>query len=138
METSDARKWLNETFYTTAFTNAEKALIQLTDVAPDKSEEKELNFGNATKDHVFLLSKAEVTKYLNMDKRYCKVTDYAVINHAYKNYVTNDTMWMLRSVGWDNARIYIVSDYQAEFYHLAEVGLLMYAVRPAMWVKIGS
>ncbi len=138
-ETSDARKWLNENFFESAFTDTEKKYIQTTTVIPDKSIEKDLNFGNVTNDKIFLLSKAEVEKYLkDIDRKLCKVTEYAVKNKAYKNYVTNDTMWMLRSVGWDNGRIFVVSDFQGEYYSLAEVGMLMYSVRPAMWVKINN
>lgn len=114
-ETCTLRKWLNGTFYYTAFNPAEQKYIALTKVK--NRDNWETDDGNATKDYVFLLSVKEVTRYFDSDpavgdpERCVKVTEYAkaqggmAYNEADMGYFGGDTeydgngCWWLRSPG---------------------------------------
>ena len=99
---SSIRKWLNDTFYNTAFTALQKELIALTTVDNGITSSKpikgnsEVNWNSGTKylcadtsDYIFLPSEAEVTtekygfsdfmeRYANDKKRIRKYSDYAL------------------------------------------------------------
>ncbi len=93
------RAWLNSTFYTTAFTEGERARIQTT-LLSNKAKamfNEKVDGGNDTLDNVFLLSYEEVLRYfpmkdiwyssdgspVNYDKLLqAKVTPYAVAQGA--------------------------------------------------------
>ena len=95
-EKCSLRKWLNNDFFNTAFSDDENAMIPTVTVSADKNPEYDTNPGNATKDRVFLLNITEVNKYFSSDSaRQCRPTDYAVANGAYKS---NDNVcwWWLR------------------------------------------
>ncbi|MCQ2603381.1 MAG: DUF6273 domain-containing protein, partial [Clostridia bacterium] len=62
-ETCSLRKWLNNTFYKTAFDANDSVFISKSTVSADKNPSYSTNPGNATSDNVFLLSIAEVNKY---------------------------------------------------------------------------
>ena len=76
-EKSSIRSWLNNSFYNNAFTDDEKRLILETDIKPEKDTIYDTygDLGNATQDHVFLLSRNEMNKY-NI-KYNCTTTQYA-------------------------------------------------------------
>lgn len=86
---SAVRKWLNETFYSTAFSEKESALIQLTTVnngLASTGDSSNQNTCENTQDKVFLLSVQDVTNavygfdsdYQGYDEaRKLKSTDYA-------------------------------------------------------------
>lgn len=93
-EYSEVRAFLTGEFYNTAFTEAQKSIIQLTTV--DNSLDSTLNYGGQyvcedTEDYVFLLSMAEAhnTDYgyqeLKVTDPYKAITtsDYSRANHAY-------------------------------------------------------
>ena len=98
-ETSTIRKWLNsdeDGFYNTAFTSDEQSAIIESDVVNEDNPEYETEGGNDTTDKVFLLSISEVqnasygfsastsSSIRYSSTRYAKVSDYAVVNGAYK------------------------------------------------------
>ena len=105
-EYSTIRKWLNETFYNTAFNDLQKEIILTTTV--DNSESSTGYSSNQyacedTEDKVFLLSYKELTTYLTTDaSRMKKTTDYAQSQGAYTyngsttSYLGNG-FWWLRS-----------------------------------------
>ena len=81
-ETCTLRKWLNEDFLATAFTDREqKKIPTVTNENPD-NEEFGIAGGNVTRDQVFLLSYPEAKKYLNLENGYGISTDYAVAQGA--------------------------------------------------------
>ena len=143
-ETCSLRKWLNGTFFNTAFTAEEQNKIILTTVTADANPGYDTLPGNDTLDKVFLLSITEVNKYFSSDEaRICAPTDYAIAQGAHTN---NDTFtggrdacsWWLRSPGF-------ISTYAAEVYYDGivsnwgtNVDQYVVAVRPAMWIDIGS
>ncbi len=118
---SNIRKWLNDTFYNTAFTDLQKAIIQLTTVDNSARSTNPNNNATAfnsgtniyacanTQDKVFLLSEQEVTNsaygfnasYSSEDTARRKQTsDYSRATGAYMNTFTDyygDGFWWLRS-----------------------------------------
>ena len=95
-ELSNIRRWLNNTFYNTAFNDMQKSIIQLTTVD-----------NNTSRDNVFLLSYKETFEtYLNSNAaRRKKSTDYAKsqgccasTDSSYRG----DCRWWLRSPYDDN------------------------------------
>ena len=93
-EYSEVRAFLTGEFYNTAFTEAQKSIIQLTTV--DNSLESTLNYGGQyvcedTKDYVFLLSMAEAhnTDYgyqedgVTDPNKAITTSDYSRANYAY-------------------------------------------------------
>lgn len=115
---STIRKWLNETFYTTAFNEYERAIIQLTTVDNSLS-----TTGNATgpyvcentQDRVFLLSYQDVTNSsygFNGDRsaedtaRQLKSTEYAKSQGVYVSTINSHYgtgLWWLRSPYEENS-----------------------------------
>ncbi|MBO5261919.1 MAG: hypothetical protein J6B45_02620 [Clostridia bacterium] len=99
---STIRKWLNETFYCTAFNDLEKQIILTTTV--NNGEESTGIASNPyvcedTEDKVFLLSYEEATTYLPTDAlKTKKPTQYAQSQNAYVGESSNG-YWWLRSPG---------------------------------------
>ena len=101
---STIRKWLNETFYNTAFNDLQKEIILTTTV--DNSVASTGYSSNQyacedTEDKVFLLSYKELTTYLTTDaSRMKKTTDYAQSQGAYTyngsttSYLGNGYWWL--------------------------------------------
>lgn len=134
-ETSDSRKWLNDTFYSMAFSSVEKDRIVLTNVSADKSPLTDVDPGKDTSDKVFLLSASEVQRYLINDGRlYCPVTEYAASHGAHKSYGTGYGWWLTRTPGRNQQYVIAVFD-TGDLYGLNEVSSQFNVLRPAVWVK---
>ena len=129
------RKWLNNDFINSAFTDEEKAIIPTVTVSADKNPEYCTNPGKATKDEVFLLSITEANKYFSSNSaRKCTPTNYAVANGVYKS-DSGFCWWWLRSPGDSQ-------DYAANVYSDGDVyesgggvDIGNGAVRPALWIE---
>ena len=143
-ETCTLRKWLNETFITSAFNSDEQALIPETNVSAGKNPEYCTNSGNATKDKIFLLSISEVNKYFSSDdERMCATTDYANAQGAYTSddYIVDGKeacWWWLRSPGYSQRCAARVDsggsvDCYGDYVSSDDVG-----VRPALWITLES
>ena len=108
---STVRKWLNETFYNTAFNDYQKSAILSTAVDNSLASTGNTINGNVcgnTTDNVFLLSVAEFNAYLTIDSaKLKKNTDYAKVQGA-SNYQGSNTAnldngnWWLRSPNADS------------------------------------
>lgn len=136
-EKCSLRKWLNNDFFNTAFSDDEKAAIPTVTVLADKNSTYNTDPGNATQDQVFLLSIVEAKKYFSSDSaRQCSPTDYAVANGAYKS---NDNVcwWWLRSPGDIQSTVAFIN-YDGSVYKFGNSAYRDYddAVRPAMWITI--
>lgn len=96
-EKSSLRKWLNNTFYTTAFDKVEQSVIVTTRITNEGNTGFNIKGGSATKDKIFLLSISEATKYFTKDaNRKTTKTNYAKnIYSTGKRY----NWWWLRSPG---------------------------------------
>ena len=140
--TCTLRKWLNDDFFNSAFSNAEKKRIPTVTVLADKNPEFSINSGKATKDKVFLLSIKEVNKYFNSKiSRQCMPTNFAVAQGGYiSNTYSTDvkaTCWWLRSPGGYGlvcaAYVDNIGDIRA---YGASVESDNGTVRPAMWINL--
>ena len=158
-ELSNIRKWLNETFYNTAFTLLEKEMIQKTMVdngidstadAENALSKSELYVCDNTEDHVFLLSQREVTtkeygfnsSYNAYDTlRQRDVSDYAKSQGCYTvkkgDYVGNGYWWLRspnRITGAREAYFVYYSGYS--YSEFQEVNSTYVGVVPALKIKI--
>ena len=137
-ETCSLRKWMNNTFLSTAFNAGEKMMIPSVTVSADKNPSYSTSPGNSTTDQVFLLSITEANKYFSSDSaRQCQGTAYCYAQGAYKA-SNGNCWWWLRSPGnYSNhaAYVYVVGSVSAYGY---SVDLDDDAVRPALWVNLGS
>lgn len=138
-ETCSLRKWMNGTFLNAAFNSGEKRLIQNATVTADNNPSYNTSPGNNTTDKVFLLSIPEVNKYFSSDSaRLCQGTAYCYAQGAYGGLFC---WWWLRSLDYDYGDAAVVSDdgsvfdYDYGYAANADDGI---AVRPALWINLGS
>ena len=134
---SNIRKWLNNEFYNTAFSDKEKEIILTTEV--DNSKESTNRLDNPytcenTFDKVFLLSYAEAMKYYpTLEDKMKKGTDYAKCQGL--NVANNDySHWRLRSpytnfVGYDT-----LFNHKGQLFN-KPVANTSYGIRPALYIK---
>lgn len=140
-ETCSLRNWLNDTFLNTAFTEAEKKQILLTEVDNSRTQgnsEWRISGGNNTKDFVFLLSYEESERYFNGSvDRVCLPTSYAVSQGAdirvHDDGITESGWWWLRSPGEAQHHASFVN-FDGTRYSNA-VGNEYLSVRPALWIS---
>lgn len=96
---SSLRRWLNEDFLDTAFTDAEAALIcEKENTNPNNDEHKTVG-GDNTIDRVYILSIDEVSEYVGEDIILGVPTAYAVSRGTYQKDGFEGTYWWLRSPG---------------------------------------
>lgn len=127
-ETCSLRRWLNETFITSAFTAEEKNMILNVSVAADKTHTLGTGPVNDTIDKIFLLDGAEVNLYLNTrSARACQETEYCRARGS-----STPGRWWLRTPG-----AYVSSDGTVN-YGGRSVFASNSAVRPAMWIDLES
>lgn len=128
-ETSSIRKWLNDGFISSAFTQEEQSIIiqsTIDNMQTEKSGEWKKTEAANTEDKVFLLSYNEYMKYLQLDEEMNpEVTKYANSRGNCYN------IW-LRSPGKNRK--------ETQYYCLGKSdsnpATESNAVRPAMWVDI--
>ena len=142
-ETCTLRTWLNGTFLNEAFSEAEQAIIQTTEVSADRNPDYSTDPGNATEDKIFLLSIIETYTYFASDEAsMCVPTAYAIANGAYTYDWDQDgeatCWWWLRSPGIylsfaasvdNDGGVYSNGDY---------VNYVSDCVRPALWINLDS
>lgn len=134
---SDIRKWLNDDFYNTAFSDEEKEKIALTKNTAEKNPNHPDNtvIGSNTEDNVFLLSYQEVSKYFpNENDRILKPTKYAEEKGCYTN-GNGDVAWWTRSAGLtETSPEYLASsgDFGTREHQVDEK---IIGTRPAIWVN---
>lgn len=137
-ETCTLRRWLNGSFINSAFSAEEQKQILHTTVTVDRSPYR-TNPGNNTKDRVFLLSIAEAQKYFGSDSaRQCQGTAYCFAQGAYK---VGDgyCLWWLRSPGSSGCTAYVYNGGSInEYGYPVDNGTIAIAVRPALWINLGS
>ncbi len=130
-ENSSLRNWLNDDFYTTAFSSDEQSIIQTTSIITVFVE---------TQDRVFIMSHSEASDY-NLSYA-CQATDYCVAQGA--STTLNEAgnclcLWWDRNRGSSlNDQAYYFNNYGTFGYGLIDVDSDYIAVRPAIWVSIES
>ena len=100
-ESCSLRAWLNEEFYSSAFSAAEQGrIVQVTLENPDNGTYGTVG-GSDTNDRIFLLSIDEAEQYLgSATARQCRATAYAKANGAGVNANNGYSWWWLRSPGF--------------------------------------
>ena len=137
-ETCSLRKWLNGAFFSDAFNTDEQKSIQRTTVAAEKNPSYNTSPGKNTKDKVFLLSIAEVNRFFDSDSaKQCEGTAYCYAQGADKD--DNGVYeWWLRSPGSDSHSAIIVDEGGLVDDIGADVNIKDTAVRPALWIDLGT
>ena len=146
-ETCSLRKWLNEDFYNSAFTAAEKKKIQTVTLTNSDNTKYGTTGGKNTDDKIFVLSLDEAKRFNSMTQKdngfymsansICKVTAYAKSKKAAVSSAraSKDNCWYwLRTPG-------MTSDYAVTIDtdgYAGDGGLAVtrkdIAVRPVMWI----
>ena len=146
-ETCSLRQWLNSSFLNEAFSTEEQLLILETTVRADKNPKYYSDPGNDTSDRVFLLSIPEVNDYFSSDSdRQCIPTSYAVAKGATFGTQEEGVYWGLRTPG-DNVQ-WMGLTKTCSSAGVDRDGSIRYnglgvaydgvALRPAMWIDLGS
>ena len=152
-ETSPIRQWLNEDFYKSAFTEADRAKILSKTIPADDNTGYGVKAGNATTDKIFFLSVTEIARYFNLrkvqnigspyvgDSCVAKPTASAlaagvkVETYRYSSYKGNAIYWLRTPGSTTLSTSYVTSDgmvyANGTYSESTNVG-----VRPAMWVTI--
>ena len=137
-KTCSLRKWLNGTFLDAAFSESERAMIPSVTVSADKNPSYSTSPGNSTTDQVFLLSITEVNKYFSSNSaRQCQGTAYCYAQGAQKG-DNGNCWWWLRSPGYDSygaASVRRKGSVNDDGYGVDDISI---AVRPALWIDLGS
>lgn len=137
-ETSSLREWLNNNFINTAFSAREQTVISTAITYTD---------GETTQDKIFLLSIEEANKYFPSDNaKKCKPTAYATARGTYVNDDNGNCWWWLRSSNYNKSSAvysgqtmasYVISN--GKIYEAGAPGDSDdCAVRPALWINLGS
>lgn len=134
------RKWLNGYFYEEAFSSSEKAEILETTVKPEKVWD--CSPGEETSDSVFLLSKGDVSSYIEdnvylddiREIMHCKPTSSAKTQDIYVN-DDGACWWWLRNTSRNNTIAYRVSSDGLVDVNGYELKTKRGLVRPAMWLR---
>ena len=150
------RSWLNNIFLNEAFTAQEQELISTVTVTADIDPDFGTEAGSDTQDKVFLLSSKEAMKYFEGDvadegyyngyynkSRACRPTAYAIaqgcILGAGDDWWDGNCSWWLRTPGWNQSFATSVFISGAVVCSSPErVSYANDAIRPALWVELGS
>ena len=137
-ETCSLREWLNGKFINAAFSEKELAMIPVVTVSADKNSKNNTDPGNSTTDQVFLLSTAEAAKYLaSSSSRQYQVTAYCYNQSAYQA-SDEGRWWWTRTPGKDSHYAAVVTSAGTFFFEGRYVTRVSGAVRPALWIDLGS
>ena len=152
-ENCTLRKWLNEEFYNTVFTEEEKKAVKETTVVNEDSvwkdvdgEEYKVEGGNDTKDKVYLLSEKEASNSTygfdtelgeESNTRQAKTSDYVKVNGG--NSECLYCYWWLRSPSIYHADSvqYVYTDGGGNFGGKSAC-YYTYGVRPALHINLSS
>ena len=94
------RKWLNNDFIKSAFSEEEAKKIKVSELKNEDNPQYRTRGGNNTKDRIFCLSINEAKHYFGSNKdRQCKPTVYARKQCSYGNDSNSCCYWWLRSPG---------------------------------------
>lgn len=133
---SSLRKWLNNDFFDSAFSPAEKSFIAEVENANPSNHLARTMGGLSTKDRIFLLSLEEANRYFSDDdSRLCHATPYARANGAYVG-ENGYSWWWLRSPGRTGqmaAVVLYVGYITGPGYSVCDASNV---VRPAFWLDM--
>jgi hypothetical protein len=140
---SHIRSWLNDTFYETAFSTAEKQRIETTTVdnsASSTNDDSNEYACSDTKDKMFLLSNKEAETYCSSDsKRIAQGTDYAKSQGLWvytKNRNNGNSCYWFRSPNEENSYYANVVGFDGGIYSNYGVDDTDFGVRAACWIQL--
>lgn len=135
-EFSSLRKWLNEDFIDTAFTEDEKSqIISVENQNPDHTY-AETDSGRATVDQVFILNMEEANTYFTTcTSRQAAPTAYATAQGAYHNENSKMGWWWLRTTSYYTDHVTYVTSGGDVSSNGREVTRQDAGIRPAMWIR---
>lgn len=129
-ENCSLRRWLNETFINSAFSEEEKNMIMSVSVATDKTHSLSTTYGNDTVDKIFLLNSMEANLYFKSNSaRICQAAA-SCLSQGGNKADNGSCRWWLRTPG-----AYVSSDGYVNFGGRS-VFVNTNAVRPAMWINL--
>lgn len=133
------RNWLNGEFFNETFSKTEQKMIPTVTVSADSEKRYSSDPGTPTQDKVFLLNCDEVVDYLSFELQ-CVPTDYAVSNGVKTNNEGNCCWWLRLHDNWPyhNACYAECADSKGTIYYKTDVDCNDRAVRPAMWIDLGT
>ena len=137
-QNSVVRKFLNETFYETAFSSFIKSKIILSTITNPIYSDPENNLtgdSKTTTDKVFILSESELHEYnlFNRSSGDSYPTEYARGLGADGSYWLRDIGWYSYGIGWFETRYASEGPYSSLYY---ERQWEYRGVRPLVWVDI--
>ncbi len=145
-DTCTLREWLNKDFFKEAFNKTEQKYIVLFENDNSKKQGNPnypSKYGNNTTDSAFLLSYAEVFKYIpEAERRICEITDYSHLEFCLDNpdlpnlpnIIKGPRSWWTRSTGAGfKYACTIESDGRDRQWGVHYIGI---GVRPAIWVTL--
>ncbi len=135
-ESSSLRKWLNEEFIDTAFTEDEKErIISVENKNPDHTF-AETDSGRATTDQIFILNMEEANTYFTTyASRQAAPTAYAIAQGAYHNENNQMGWWWLRTTSYYTDHVTYVTSGGDVSSNGREVTRQDAGIRPAMWIR---
>lgn len=132
-ELSNIRKFINNDFYYTAFSNLEKELIEYTTINNKFNNDR--FDSNDTFDKVFLLSQDEILEYYNdSNDRITGGSDYAKAQGLEFVY-GNNSFYSLRSPYSSNPNYVLLVNLKGLIIH-TEANSTFMGVRPVMWINM--
>lgn len=143
-ETCSLRKWLNEDFLNTAFSETERKMIVTVTIPYEETpldwSHKRVIPYNDTQNKIFLLSISEVEKYFpTSSAKQCNPTDYAFIHGAFASDECDGCCrWWLRTPGTHQEFQPAVNEYGDVWVVGAPHIWADVAVRPALWLDLNS
>lgn len=137
-EACSLRGWLNSSFYETAFIPEEKSLILTSEVSADAKPLHGTDGGNNTMDQVFLLSIDEADRFFEDDvARTCVGTPYCNALWTNEGGIHVTCCWWLRSPGLYSYDAALVKR-DGYVLDLGDLVGNIFAVRPALWIKLSQ
>ena len=138
-EASSLRKWLNQDFLTSVFSEEEQPTIVKTYVdnsAGQGNTDYKSVWMNNTNDQVYLLSYAEINKYFpDNESRACLPKSEVAAQTVSVDKENGLCRWWLRSPGsLESQSMYVDSDGSCH----SIMAQAMYAVRPVIWVDLAK
>ena len=137
-EKCSLRKWLNNDFINTAFSDSDRALIKTTTVKTTENPyRKGTTGGKDTKDKIFVLSYEEANKYYLPENADPEEYDEEELASRIGYLISGENVsWTLRTPGYDQNERMSVS-YSGEIEPCKEVDYY-FGIRPAFWIELTS
>lgn len=133
--TSTLRRWLNEDFIDTAFTEDEQSRIVLSNIHNPYNPGFSTEGCENTDDKVFALSADEVKKYSSSDGDLSASVSYFAASKQYEQHHDTYNNWWLRTSGISHKCAATMSDDGGSLWGY-DVDCDYVCIRPAMWVEI--